>query len=50
MSAPAMFVGEALLGDVSALVERMSAAAGVREEELEGGSGWMWRGCARDGA
>ncbi len=40
MGAPAMFVGEALLGDVSALVERMSAAAGVKEGELEQGK-WL---------
>lgn len=32
---PATIVGEALLFDVSALVERLSAAAGIREAELD---------------
>ena len=32
-----VFVGEALLGDISALVERLSAAAGLRHAELKGG-------------
>src|SRR5690348_15581463 len=30
-----VFVGEALLGDISALVERLSAAAGLRQTELD---------------
>lgn len=36
---PATFVGEALLGDLSALVERLSAAAKLSESELNGGGG-----------
>jgi RNA polymerase primary sigma factor len=35
MESPAMLVGEALLADISALVERLSAAAGMREAELD---------------
>lgn len=50
MEAPAIVVGEALIGDVSALVERLSAAAGVKEAELEAGSYLSTRElCARWG-
>lgn len=38
IESPAIVVGEALIGDVSALVERLSAAAGVKENELAKGS------------
>jgi hypothetical protein len=36
IDAPAMFVGEALLGDLSAFIERLSAAAGITEADLNG--------------
>jgi hypothetical protein len=36
IDAPAMFVGEALLGDLSAFIERLSAAAGIAEADLNG--------------
>lgn len=35
MDAPAIVVGEALLGDISVLVERLSAAAGITEKDLD---------------
>jgi hypothetical protein len=34
LESPSQFVGAALLGDLSMLVERLSAAAGIKEEEL----------------
>ncbi len=37
MDAPAIVVGEALLGDISVLVERLSAAAGIAERDLDPG-------------
>lgn len=37
MDAPSIVVGEALLGDISVLVERLSAAAGISEADLEPG-------------
>ncbi len=37
IEAPAIVVGEALIGDMSALVERLSAAAKIGEKELEQG-------------
>jgi RNA polymerase primary sigma factor len=38
IESPAMFVGEALLGDLSALVERLSAGAKIPESELKEGA------------
>lgn len=38
IDSPAMFVGEALLGDLSALVERLSAGARISEAEVNGGA------------
>lgn len=37
MDAPAIVVGEALLGDISVLVEQLSAAAGIAEKDLPAG-------------
>jgi hypothetical protein len=38
IDSPAVFVGEALLGDLSAFIERLSAAAKVTEADLSGGA------------
>jgi hypothetical protein len=39
LEAPAMLVGEALLGDLCALIERLSAAARITESDLTGHNG-----------